>query len=331
MRLVWNKDNHALQFRLEGQSLKVGRNKQNDIQIPDALVSGRHATITDGKLVDSGSTNGTFVNDQEVPKNTPWQLKAGDVITFGDTKIRVEDGKPYQDELMDVEDGSSSSDNDNGMPGLDFTGTTDAPGRGGPPWLRGAPTVNGANTIVAPASNKKPQNSEQQQHRIYVLQKQVEQLRADNMKMKAKLNPQRMRLDRKKQMEKERDYLNQIQNLQHQIFYGEEKEEAATSQLESALKQLEENKLEMKAMRDREAELKHLVEEKHEEVKALFKIPHSGKQEELMLEVRHMRADVQKYTLGIVLLFSLVFGVCVFLFLSARGPTLLGSKTHGEL
>jgi pSer/pThr/pTyr-binding forkhead associated (FHA) protein len=81
--------------------------------LPDPMVSGFHAVLEHGSIRDRGSTNGalrrplscapavvtgprtgTHVNGTEIPKETPWPLKAGDVITMGDSELRV--GKPLR-------------------------------------------------------------------------------------------------------------------------------------------------------------------------------------------------------------------------------------------
>src|SRR3954462_13386485 len=64
--------------------LTVGR-EGCDVVLPDPEVSRRHAALRvtgDGVAVeDFGSTNGTFVNDQQVQGVRP--LRDGDVVRFG--------------------------------------------------------------------------------------------------------------------------------------------------------------------------------------------------------------------------------------------------------
>jgi pSer/pThr/pTyr-binding forkhead associated (FHA) protein len=74
-----------------GDSIWVGRSEDNDIVIPDAAVSALHALIKTDKqgkhyLEDTGSMNGTFVNDNLVPvqgKGEPVQLESGSRVRFG--------------------------------------------------------------------------------------------------------------------------------------------------------------------------------------------------------------------------------------------------------
>ncbi|MEM7287680.1 MAG: FHA domain-containing protein, partial [Actinomycetota bacterium] len=59
--------------------------------LEDGNVSRRHAEIrpqgTGFKVVDLGSTNGTSVNGERIAER---QLRDGDVIEFGGTKVRFE-------------------------------------------------------------------------------------------------------------------------------------------------------------------------------------------------------------------------------------------------
>lgn len=77
-------------FRVSGTT-RLGRSRDNDIFIVDPSVSRNHAVLEmrNGELVvrDNGSTNGTFVNGERVQLRT---LKAGDVVAFGKTQMRVE-------------------------------------------------------------------------------------------------------------------------------------------------------------------------------------------------------------------------------------------------
>lgn len=71
----------------------VGRESDNQVVIPDATVSSRHAAVVyrDGRwwLEDLGSTNGTWVNDRRVA--TPEPLADGDLIQIGRFSFRLAD------------------------------------------------------------------------------------------------------------------------------------------------------------------------------------------------------------------------------------------------
>jgi hypothetical protein len=77
-------------YRVSGAT-RVGRNTESDIFLVDPSVSRNHALldVQDGSLVvrDAGSSNGTFVNGERIERRT---LRAGDVVAFGKTEMRVE-------------------------------------------------------------------------------------------------------------------------------------------------------------------------------------------------------------------------------------------------
>ena len=68
---------------------KIGRAPENQLVIDDSQVSTRHAQILQQgqshTVMDLGSTNGTFLNEQRLVPNTPQLLKDGDTIRFGET------------------------------------------------------------------------------------------------------------------------------------------------------------------------------------------------------------------------------------------------------
>lgn len=69
----------------------VGRKKDNDICLPDTIVSGRHCTFLFEEdvlyLRDEHSTNGTKVNGQKIFGRHP--LHTGDVISIGRREYRI--------------------------------------------------------------------------------------------------------------------------------------------------------------------------------------------------------------------------------------------------
>lgn len=70
-----------------------GRKAENDIQISDPYVSGRHGIIEiadDGVyLTDTGSSNGTMLNDAKLVPNMRTQIQPDDVIKLGSKEFRV--------------------------------------------------------------------------------------------------------------------------------------------------------------------------------------------------------------------------------------------------
>jgi FHA domain len=77
------------------RELVAGREPGLDIPLPaDGYVSGRHARILRAAeadmIEDLGSTNGTFVNGERV--NGSRSLRAGDLVTIGQTQLTYESG-----------------------------------------------------------------------------------------------------------------------------------------------------------------------------------------------------------------------------------------------
>jgi len=79
-------------FKIEKDSVVLGRETECDIQIPDQGVSRRHAEIYRiGEMYfirDLGSRNGTFVNEEQVAEE---MLRNGDSIRIGATVLSFED------------------------------------------------------------------------------------------------------------------------------------------------------------------------------------------------------------------------------------------------
>ncbi|MBK8516153.1 MAG: FHA domain-containing protein [Saprospiraceae bacterium] len=68
--------------------LSIGRDPQADIVIQDSTVSKFHAVLTiryydDMDIEDSGSSNGTFINERRIKKS---MLTAEDKLRLGDVK-----------------------------------------------------------------------------------------------------------------------------------------------------------------------------------------------------------------------------------------------------
>ncbi len=87
------------EFALDKERLSLGRKPDNDIQVDNLAVSGRHAAIitilSDSFLEDLESTNGTFVNGKLVKKHA---LKNGDVITIGKHELKYINDDASSDE-----------------------------------------------------------------------------------------------------------------------------------------------------------------------------------------------------------------------------------------
>jgi len=89
------------EYPLDAETLSIGRKHNNDIQLNDLTVSGRHAliscTLPDQTFVeDLGSTNSTLVNGSHIKKMA---LKHGDIIQMGHhqfTFITEDGGAQYE-------------------------------------------------------------------------------------------------------------------------------------------------------------------------------------------------------------------------------------------
>jgi len=77
------------EYALDKERISIGRKPDNDIQIDNLAVSGKHALIItildDSFLEDLGSTNGTYVNGKLVKKHA---LRNGDVIGLGKHELK---------------------------------------------------------------------------------------------------------------------------------------------------------------------------------------------------------------------------------------------------
>ncbi len=109
--------NGAIQgeFELDQERFTIGRKPENDIQIDNLAVSGKHSMIItildDSFLEDLGSTNGTYVNGKLVKKHA---LKDGDVIAIGKHELKYANENATDDEdefekTMIIKPGSASA------------------------------------------------------------------------------------------------------------------------------------------------------------------------------------------------------------------------------
>jgi pSer/pThr/pTyr-binding forkhead associated (FHA) protein len=82
-------------FDLSADTISIGRESTNDIVIQDSEISRNHARITRRGagflLEDLGSTNGTFINRQQV--SSPRALVPGDEVGFGENVLLVYEGE----------------------------------------------------------------------------------------------------------------------------------------------------------------------------------------------------------------------------------------------
>lgn len=79
----------------EGRRMSVGRTKENDLTINDESVSKIHASLVLNAerqllLADTGSTNGTFINEQRIAYGKAVPVGEGDKVMFGMIKVAFE-------------------------------------------------------------------------------------------------------------------------------------------------------------------------------------------------------------------------------------------------
>ena len=90
-------------FDLRGETVTVGRARDNNLVIKDISASRYHFKLEFGEggwqVVDLGSQNGTYVNGRRVRKAS---LKMGDVVTVGSTKISIEKKTPSESSLQET-------------------------------------------------------------------------------------------------------------------------------------------------------------------------------------------------------------------------------------
>jgi len=104
-KLILSMDNLVLkEIPLNKERTTLGRKAHNDIQIDNLAISGEHAAIVtilnDSFLEDLNSTNGTFVNGQQVKKHF---LQNNDVIELGKYRLKYVNEVPQQTSQADFE------------------------------------------------------------------------------------------------------------------------------------------------------------------------------------------------------------------------------------
>jgi predicted component of type VI protein secretion system len=77
------------EYPLNRERISLGRKPDNDIQVDNLAVSGKHALVItildDSFLEDLGSTNGTYVNGKLIKKHA---LRDGDVVGIGKHELK---------------------------------------------------------------------------------------------------------------------------------------------------------------------------------------------------------------------------------------------------
>ena len=85
-RLVYDGVNNEDDFIITKDTFRIGSSKNNDAVIKNKTVSGSHAKITktgnDFYIMDSNSTNGSFLNNLQLVYRKPYKLRPMDKIQF---------------------------------------------------------------------------------------------------------------------------------------------------------------------------------------------------------------------------------------------------------
>ncbi len=93
-------DDHSESFRLQPGANGIGSLPDNQVVLTDSGVSRYHAVleVTGNELMleDRASKNGSFVNGSRVRRQ---QIEVGDLLGFGDSRLRVDELDPEDDEL----------------------------------------------------------------------------------------------------------------------------------------------------------------------------------------------------------------------------------------
>jgi pSer/pThr/pTyr-binding forkhead associated (FHA) protein len=100
--LLRQEDNQR--FELVSKRIFIGRSSDNGIHLNNETVSGKHAVIVkredDILIQDTGSTNGTFINEEEVKGRL--LLKQGDLIRFGQVEMIFHTGEETNERAVVV-------------------------------------------------------------------------------------------------------------------------------------------------------------------------------------------------------------------------------------
>ncbi len=95
-RYTINGISHEKRFAFEaGKRISVGRTSNNELVIDEASISKIHASLmadVEGALsvADTGSTNGTFINDERISYGKASELQDGDKMKFGVVEVTFE-------------------------------------------------------------------------------------------------------------------------------------------------------------------------------------------------------------------------------------------------
>ncbi|CAK0782522.1 hypothetical protein CVIRNUC_005740 [Coccomyxa viridis] len=94
------------EIALQDGVFEVGREEPADVVIPVPTVSGRHALLRiKGRKIsvtDLGSTNGTYLDEEELPPNRAADIYVGSKVVFGDSSLAMFELVDRPDDVGDV-------------------------------------------------------------------------------------------------------------------------------------------------------------------------------------------------------------------------------------
>ena len=94
--LIVNKGEKALSFDIQRDAISIGRSSENDIQVHDRYVSQHHLIVwkRDNRffLRNLGNRNGTTVKGFRIPSGATVEVKRGDTIEIGKSKLYIWEG-----------------------------------------------------------------------------------------------------------------------------------------------------------------------------------------------------------------------------------------------
>lgn len=105
--------NASQNIEIQNEKIDVGRNTDCEFHIDDNYISQKHASFyyedSCWFIMDKGSRNGTWVNNNKLTQNTKYELCPGDVISFAKIKdyvfYKTVEDKPHkysEDELLKI-------------------------------------------------------------------------------------------------------------------------------------------------------------------------------------------------------------------------------------
>jgi len=92
----------------EKERRSVGRTKENDLSLEDSSVSKIHAALVLNSekqlmVADTGSTNGTFINDKRIAYGRAFPVASGEIVKFGNIEVTFEYIPRVVEEVADQE------------------------------------------------------------------------------------------------------------------------------------------------------------------------------------------------------------------------------------